>query len=307
MLFCALALPPSGNADEFEPLERLAQPGPWSSVSQLIGYRGRVWFANSAKFVNHNSADIYSYDPRRGQTRYEAHLFSQDAGRPVVANGLLYWPFEDSRFSSGHGEYMVTDGQRWDWKVLPHGVVFHVHAMMGLDGALYAATSAWRAGLQRSDDGGASWRVVHDHPTADKRVSRFNSLAVLDGRLFVGLTSRTQPGPKLLQLAGETLRPVESWPHGQATTALATHRGWLYGLQPQRRGVERVAHRRGSRRTDRQPRRRHAGIRFRAPMAVGGAGPRRPRGALAKPRWTAVECGSAIRRRHAGRCARVRG
>ena len=29
------------------------------------------------KFRNHNSADLYSYDPVSGDTRYERHLFSQ--------------------------------------------------------------------------------------------------------------------------------------------------------------------------------------------------------------------------------------
>lgn len=86
------------------PLVQLAQPGPWSGVSGLIGYGTRLWFVNSVKFVDHNSADVYSYDPRTGDTRYERHLFSQDEGVPAVADGLLFWPFEDPRFSVGHGE-----------------------------------------------------------------------------------------------------------------------------------------------------------------------------------------------------------
>jgi hypothetical protein len=60
----------------------VARPGPWPGVSGLIGYAGRVWFVNSVKFVDHNSADIYSYDPATGAARYERHLFSQDAGAP---------------------------------------------------------------------------------------------------------------------------------------------------------------------------------------------------------------------------------
>ena len=97
------------------PLVPLAQPGPWSGVSGLIGYGERLWLVNSVKFVNHNSADIYSYDPATGKTQYERHLFSQDAGDPVVAEGLLYWPFEDPRSSLGRGEFMVTDGETWRW------------------------------------------------------------------------------------------------------------------------------------------------------------------------------------------------
>lgn len=118
---------------------------PWSDVSGLIGYDGRLWFVNSVKFVNHNSADVYSLDPRTGAHRYERHLFSQDAGDPVVHGGLLYWPFEDSRWSPGRGEFMVTNGRDWRWGILPKGRAFHVHTMAQHAGALYAAPSAWKA------------------------------------------------------------------------------------------------------------------------------------------------------------------
>ncbi len=69
----------------------LARIGPWPVASRPIGFDGRIWFANSVKAVNHNSADIYSYDPRSGALRLERHLFSQDAGQPLAWNGLLYW------------------------------------------------------------------------------------------------------------------------------------------------------------------------------------------------------------------------
>jgi hypothetical protein len=123
---------PGRGSTEPPVLVMLSQPGPWSGVSGIIGFDGRVWFVNSVKFRNHNSADIYSYDPVSGRTRYERHLFSQDAGDPVVAGGLLYWPFEDARFSAGRGEYAVTDGQRWTWRALSEGDVFHIHAMAAL-------------------------------------------------------------------------------------------------------------------------------------------------------------------------------
>ena len=139
-------------AEKLVPLGRGLE---WSGVSGLIGYQGRLWFANSVKFVNHNSADVYSYHPQTGRARYEKHLFSQDAGDPVVAGGLLYWPFEDARFSPGRGEFMVTDGKNWRWYVLPEGRAFHTHAMAALGGTLYAASSAWRARLLRSRDLGA--------------------------------------------------------------------------------------------------------------------------------------------------------
>jgi formylglycine-generating enzyme required for sulfatase activity len=48
-----------------QPLERLVEPGPWDSVAGLVGYGDRLWLVNSVKFVDHNSADVYSYDPQR--------------------------------------------------------------------------------------------------------------------------------------------------------------------------------------------------------------------------------------------------
>lgn len=208
----------------------LSTPGEWEGVSQLIGYRGRLWFANSVKFRNHNSADLYSFDPASGETRYERHLFSQDVGDPVVAGGLLFWPFEDPRFSAGRGEYMVTNARQWQWRLLPDGQVFHVHAMAARGETLFAATSAWRGGLQRSDDAGESWRIIHDHPTPARRVSRFTSLAFLGDTLYAGLTSRTQAGGKLFRLDGDTVVVVDGWPEGQRTDGLHAYAGWIYAV-----------------------------------------------------------------------------
>jgi len=113
---------------------------------------------------------------------------------------------------------------------LPEGEVFHVHAMTAVGPTLYAATSAWRAGLQRSDDGGTSWRVVHDHPTPAGEVSRITTLAVLDRVLYAGLTSFGRPGVNLLRLDGDALRSVTGWPRGESVTGLAGWHGWLYGV-----------------------------------------------------------------------------
>ncbi len=217
-------------AQAADPVIPLTRPGPWSGISSLIGYGDRLWFVNSVRFVDHNSADVYSYDPRTGNARYERHLFSQDAGAPAVLDGLLYWPFEDPRFSTGRGEYLVTNGREWQWRILPEGEVFHVHAMAAHRGALYAATSAWRGGLQRSDDGGRTWRVVYDHPTPSGLVSRLTSLATLGNTLYAGVTSPDQDGVKLLAIIGEAARPVAGWPRGSQVTSLAAYRGWLYGV-----------------------------------------------------------------------------
>ena len=219
----------SGFTHAVESLVPLAKVGPWSGVSGLIDYGGRLWFVNSVKFVNHNSADVYSYDPVTGTTRYERHLFSQDAGEPVVFRGHLFWPFEDARFSARKGEYMVTNGRDWQWRVLPDGEVFHVHAMATHRGALIAATSAWRAGLQRSEDG-VTWHVTYDHPSPPRTVTRITTLATLGNTLYAGLTEHRQKGSKLLKWVGDTLHPVVGWPAGTAVTSLTAFHGWLYGV-----------------------------------------------------------------------------
>ena len=72
--------------------------------------------------------------------------------------------------------------------------------MAELDGRLYAATSAWRAGLQVSEDEGSNWQVLYDHPTPPGHVSRITSLAVFKGRLYAGLTQRRSQGARLLVL-----------------------------------------------------------------------------------------------------------
>lgn len=227
-LVAALLVPTSALA--FEALVPVVRIGPWPAVSALVGYGSRLWFVNSLKFADHNSADVYSYDPRTSATRYERHLFSQDAGDPVVADGLLYWPFEDGRFSTGRGEYAVTNGREWQWRILPAGEVFHVHAMATHSGALFAATGAWRAGLQRSDDGGLTWRVIWDRPTPPGLVSRLTKLAVLDGVRYAGLTAWHDHGAKLLRLDRGTPRPLAGWPPGGEVTAMAAYRGWLYAV-----------------------------------------------------------------------------
>jgi len=213
-----------------EPLVILSQPGPWSAVSRLVGYDGRVWFANSVKFLNHNSADLYSYDPSNGATRYEKHLFSQDLGKPIVYDNLLYWPYEDARSTTGGGEFSVTNGRDWVKNILTHADVFHVHAMVQLGTQLFAATSAWRAGLQRSTDGGRTWEVVYDHDTPEGRVSRITSVVEFDNTIYGGLISNSQPGSKLLRWTDETFEAVPEWPAGSATTALAVYDGFLYAV-----------------------------------------------------------------------------
>ena len=222
------ATPPSLPA-----LEVLATVGPWPTLSALIGYRGRLWFANSVRYPNHNSADLYSLGLAAGDIRFERHLFTQDVGTPVTTGGLLYWPYEDPRPSVGWGHIAVTDGARWQLRVMPGDPpMFHVHAMENLGGRLYAATSAWRAGLHRSIDRGVRWRQIYDHPTPDRRVSRIFALAGFGGRLFGALVERrngTQRFP-LLVLDGDTVAEVPGWPETAKTLDLIAAIDGVYGL-----------------------------------------------------------------------------
>ncbi len=233
-LFAVIAAGP-GVAQETpddEALAVVARVGPWPVASGLIGFAGRLWFVNSVKYGNHNSADIYSLDPVGGAPRYERRLFSQDGGRPAVFGGRLYWPFEDSRFSLGMGHYLVTDGRDWGLGTIPTADIFHVHAMAGDGERLYAATSAWRGGIDVSDDRGVTWRRVYEHPTRSGRVSRFVDLRVVDGQVFAALIDRSGDGleHRLMRLDGETMVDVPGWPHGKRVVSLAGYRGWLYGI-----------------------------------------------------------------------------
>lgn len=233
----AIALVVAAQATASEPLQRLARSGPWPATSSLISYGERLWFLNGVLFVNHNSADVYSYDPTTGTTRYETHLFSQSAGTPTVLNGLLYWPFEDARASAGRAEFMVTDGRQWRWRMVPDRLAFHLHALLAHEGALIAATSAWRGGLSRSDDGGRGWKHLYEHPSPPQQVSRFTSLAALGDTVYAGLTAWREAGVKLMRVTASGIEPVSGWPDGRAVSDLTHHRGWLYAINTGEGGV----------------------------------------------------------------------
>ena len=211
----------------------LVSVGPWPTLSALIGYRGRVWFANSVRYPDHNSADLYSLGLADGDLRFERHLFTQDVGTPVAAGGLLYWPYEDPRPSVGWGHIAVTDGDSWQLRVMPGDPpMFHVHAVESMGGRLYAATSAWRAGLHLSADGGQRWQQIYDHPTPQRQVSRIIALAGFSGRLFGALVERRNGAPRfpLLVLDGDAMTEVPGWPETARTLDLSAAKGGVYGL-----------------------------------------------------------------------------
>ena len=219
------AVAPGGKAGE---LAVVARVGPWPIASKLIGYRGRVWFVNSVLGRNHNSADVYSYDPSARTTRYERHLFSQDSGDPIVRFGLLYWPSEDSRWSVGRGDFLVTNGNDWAAGTIPTAQIFHIHAMTGLGDRLVAATSAWRGGIQISDDRGATWREIYDHPTPARQVSRIVTLASTTERSYGYLLHRDNH--RLLSITGDTVAAVPGWPQDRPILGMAGLERWLYAL-----------------------------------------------------------------------------
>lgn len=232
ILVLLLVLGGACTAQATEALVPLARIGPWPAISGLVGYGERLWFVNSVKYGDHNSADVYGFNPRTGSVEYERHLFSQDAGWPAMAGGLLYWPFEDARFSVGRGEFMVTDGQAWQWRVIPKGrvLVMHAHAMLNHADQLYAATGGFNASLQRSKDGGLTWQIVDEHRNKAGSFSRLISLAALGSDLYAGLFTSAEDGTKLLRLDGDRLVPVPGWPPGDEADRLTAHDGWLYAI-----------------------------------------------------------------------------
>ena len=214
----------------------VARLGPWPVISRLIAFEGRIWFANSVKGRNHNSADIYSYDPKGGETRYELHLFSQDAGKPLVAGGRLYWPFEDSRFNLGWGYFASGESGNWRTGSIRNPLIFHLHALAEMPGGkILAATSAWRAGLHLSDDGGATWRQVYDHPTPEKRVSRIVDLVVAGRRAFASLIA--PEGRRLLIFEEEKVSEIPDWPGDKRIRGLAAQGDFVFALLGEGREV----------------------------------------------------------------------
>lgn len=216
-------------------LSILTRTGPWPVISQMALFRDRLWFANSVKGIDHNSAEIYSYDPVSGETHHERHLWSQDAGNPLVADGLIYWPSEDPRLSPGWGDFQVTNGEDWATGQITTARMFHVFAMAELQGELVAATSAWRAGLQVSSDRGKTWRKAYEHPTPQGRVSRIVDLVELGGFLVGHL--RSPEGRRMIRFDGAVLSDLPAWPKDKVMSEVVRHGGQVYGIVQQDGGA----------------------------------------------------------------------
>ena len=204
-------------------MQILARVGPWPVISRLVAYNGRLWFANSVKWRNHNSADIWSFDPVLHTVRFERNLYSQDAGIPLVYKGLLYWPYEDSRHSVGWGMAEVTDGKNWRSLVIPTAEIYHTNVLMAWHDKLLAITSAWRLGLQVSENNGIDWHRLYDHPTAKGRLSRLYDPLIINGDLYGQLQDAGETG--LVRFTGTDFESVPGWPKNHRFFAVTVHKG----------------------------------------------------------------------------------
>ncbi|GAB5483426.1 MAG: hypothetical protein Pars92KO_31830 [Parasphingorhabdus sp.] len=209
-------------------LDVIAQVGPWPVASRLIGYRGKLWFANSVKGRNHNSADIWSFDPDTRETRYERHLYSQDAGHPLVYKGLLYWPFEDALQSAGEGVVEVTDGVTWSPLIIPNSPIYHTSQLLEWNDGLLAITGTRNAGLQRSTDAGRSWEEFYIHPTPSTHVSRIKEILLFNGETYASL--KDTKVKRLVRWTGSGFQTVSSWPLNRFFNGLTVHREGLFGI-----------------------------------------------------------------------------
>lgn len=216
---------PSPAAD----LTVLARPGPWPVADRSIVYQGKIWFSTAVKGIDHNSADIWSFDPATSKLRFERYLFSQDTGHPVTHGDLLYWPHEDMRVGLGAGIVSVTDGHHWrDLVVGADDHMMHTHAAAEWQGKLVAAMAGWNAILAVSDDAGRHWRqLVNDAPKTGS-FHRYNDIAPLGDRLFVRHWQSS--GLSLAEYRDGRIVPVEDWPHARHFTRLTRFSSALYTL-----------------------------------------------------------------------------
>lgn len=207
-------------------LTRLKQ---WPGVSQLIAYKEKIWFVNSQPFKDTNAADIYSYTPQTNSIQYERSLFSQDAGNPVVHQGMLYWPFEDPRRSAGAGEYAVTDGNTWMWRVMQDGRAMHVHAMGVCDDQLVAVTGSWTGEfLKRQED--SSWQSEFTYPSGTASFSRLVNVAQYNNQCILGASANGKKEAKLFSINDGGVQSLPDWPSSDRVDNLTVHNSDLFAF-----------------------------------------------------------------------------
>jgi len=179
--------------------------------------------------VDHNSADVWSFDPAQGDVRFERYLFSQDAGRPAVHKGLLYWPHEDMRIGVGHGVVSVTNGEGWRNLFVAAGDrMMHSHAVTEWRGKLVVAMAGWNSTLASSDDAGRSWDVLVNDPPPTGSFHRYNDVAALSDRLFV--RHWRDGGMALTEYRDGAVTPVAGWPQDRFFSRFTRFGDSLYAL-----------------------------------------------------------------------------
>ncbi len=235
LLICAAV--PFLAAAEVQRLPILAKVGPWPVASYPIRFRGRLWFVNSVKGIDHNSGDVYSLGPNERQARHERHLWSQDAGAPTIHQGQLYWPSEDSRLFGDWGEFQITNGKGWRTGAIPFGGIFHIHAMAAKGQRLYAATSAWQGGVYVSNDRGRTWRNLYLHPRSETGFSRIVTLLPTN-RGVVGLIRDRGVDGVIVVDADGTSRRLTDWPTNGTQEPLSHFQGKLHALVQGDDGLE---------------------------------------------------------------------
>ncbi len=209
-------------------LQPLAEIGPWPYASRLIGYRGRIWFAASVKYRNHNSSDIWSLDPLTGDKRLERNLFSQDAGEPLVYNDLLYWPHEDALLAGGTGEISATNGEDWASYTIDSALMYHTSELHVYKGNLLAVTGARNAGLQLSPDGGISWSKTYDHVPKGRHIARIRYMTEYKGEYYA--TLRDEKKQRLVKWNGRNFDGVNSFPKNKPIREIMVHNDALYAI-----------------------------------------------------------------------------
>ncbi len=200
----------------------------WPAISNVIEYQERIWFVNSSPYKDTNVADIYSYHPASGVTQFERSLFSQDAGTPVVHNGLLYWPLEDPRRSAGVGEYVVTDGRTWSWRVMESGKAMHVHALESCGDRLIAVTGSWTGQFLSRDNATDKWQLEYDYPAGSAAFSRLVDAEYFNSTCYLAGSANNDPSARLLQIVDGKAEAIAGWPKSDRVDGLTAHGAKLY-------------------------------------------------------------------------------